>query len=166
MQISSNINSISTISWILWHSRGPPHDDVIICKLDEYIYTPHKLPQALEILVKIQHLKKKIFVFFYYVIYFQFISLIPCCDQKEICLFGVFLCIWMGLEIWVIMYFTLLKHNNYYYYYYFFFLMNLCHFITFVFYIYIFFMLVFDTFFKCIVVYPFILHTFVFLNDF
>ncbi len=43
MQISSNINSISTISWILWNSRGPPHDGVIICKLDEYIYTPHKL---------------------------------------------------------------------------------------------------------------------------
>jgi len=43
MQKSSNINSISTISWILWNSRGPPHDDVIICKLDEYIYTPHKL---------------------------------------------------------------------------------------------------------------------------
>ncbi len=43
MQISSNVNSISTISWIIWNSRGPPHDDVIICKLDEYIYTPHKL---------------------------------------------------------------------------------------------------------------------------
>ncbi len=43
MQISSNINSIYTISWILWNSRGPPHDDIIICNLDEYIYTPHKL---------------------------------------------------------------------------------------------------------------------------
>ncbi len=43
MQITSNINSISTISWILSNSRGPPPDDVIICKLDEYIYTPHKL---------------------------------------------------------------------------------------------------------------------------
>ncbi len=43
MQISSNINSISTISWILLNSKGPPHYGVIICKLDEYIYTPHKL---------------------------------------------------------------------------------------------------------------------------
>ncbi len=43
MLISSNINSISTISWILWKLKGPPPDAVIICKLDEYIYTPHKL---------------------------------------------------------------------------------------------------------------------------
>ncbi len=42
MQIGSNINSICTVSWILWNSRGPPHDDFIICKLDEYIYTLHK----------------------------------------------------------------------------------------------------------------------------
>ncbi len=43
MLISSNINLISTISWILWKLKGPPPDAVIICKLDEYIYTPHKL---------------------------------------------------------------------------------------------------------------------------
>ncbi len=43
IQISLNINSISTISWILWHSTGPRPDDAILCILDEYIYTQHKL---------------------------------------------------------------------------------------------------------------------------